>query len=35
MMNMKNFIELAGNAAEALGVLLILGGFVVAAALVI
>ena len=32
MMNMKNFIELAGNAAEALGVLLILGGFVVAAA---
>src|SRR5215813_2309210 len=32
MMNMKNFIELAGNTAEALGVLLILGGFVVAAA---
>jgi len=32
MMDMKNFIELAGNAAEALGVLLILGGFVVAAA---
>jgi uncharacterized membrane protein len=32
MMTMRNFIELAGNAAEALGVLLILGGFVVAAA---
>jgi uncharacterized membrane protein len=32
MMSMRNFIELAGNAAEALGVLLILGGFVVAAA---
>jgi uncharacterized membrane protein len=32
MMSMKNFIELAGNAAEALGVLLILGGFIVAAA---
>src|SRR5262245_17082475 len=32
MMSMKNFIELTGNAAETLGVLLILGGFVVAAA---
>src|SRR5262249_19045188 len=31
MMSMRNFIELAGNTAEALGVLLILGGFVVAA----
>jgi len=32
MMSMRNFIELAGNASEALGVLLILGGFIVAAA---
>lgn len=32
MMDMRNFVELAGNAAEIAGVLLILGGFVVAAA---
>jgi uncharacterized membrane protein len=30
-MEMKNFIELAGSAAEIAGVVLILGGFVVAA----
>src|SRR5437667_1902241 len=30
-MEMKNFVELAGNAAEIAGVVLILGGFAVAA----
>ena len=30
-MEMKNFVELAGNAAEAAGVVLIFGGFAVAA----
>jgi len=32
MMDMRNFVELAGNAAEIAGVLLIIGGFLIAAA---